>query len=271
MISGTKSNIVKAMFRRLVVTTGLVLVGLVGFAVSAIAQELPPGGTFIDDDGSPYEGSIEAILAEGITQGCDARGIRFCPEDSITRGEVAAFLARALNLPASSTNYFTDDNGHIFEGAINRLAEAKITLGCDPPTYTRFCPDRTLSRAEMATLLVRAFPGSVPASGSNAFSDDAGDVHENNINRIAAANITLGCNPPTNSRYCPRQKVNRGQMATFITRAMGLQALKPPAQKPIERVSSFTTFYDCCQNRVTNIRLMARTVDDYVVMPGETF
>lgn len=259
------------MLRRLVITSGLVLVGLVGFAAPALAQELPPGGTFIDDDGSPYEGSIEAILAEGITQGCDARGIRFCPDDSITRGEVAAFLARALNLPASSTNYFTDDNGHIFEGAINRLAEAKITLGCNPPSYSRFCPDRTLSRAEMATLLVRAFPGSVPASGDDAFSDDAGDVHEGNINRIAAANITLGCNPPTNSRYCPGQKVDRGQMATFITRAMGLQAIKPPAQKPIERVSSFTTFFDCCQNRVTNIRLMARTVDDYVVMPGETF
>lgn len=40
---------------------------------------------------------------------------------------------------------------------------------------------------------------------------------------------------------------------------------------PIERVSRFTTFFDCCQNRVTNIRLMAREVHNTVVLPGETF
>jgi hypothetical protein len=60
-------------------------------------------------------------------------------------------------------------------------------------------------------------------------------------------------------------------MATFLTRVLGLQAIKPPPQHPIERVSQFTTYFDCCLPRVTNIRLIAREVDGYVVMPGETF
>ena len=60
-------------------------------------------------------------------------------------------------------------------------------------------------------------------------------------------------------------------MATFLTRALHLQADKPPAQFPIERVASFTTRFNCCEARVTNIRAMARQIDDYVVMPGETF
>jgi hypothetical protein len=40
---------------------------------------------------------------------------------------------------------------------------------------------------------------------------------------------------------------------------------------PIERVSRFTTFFNCCEPRVTNIRTMARAVNGTVVMPGETF
>jgi hypothetical protein len=40
---------------------------------------------------------------------------------------------------------------------------------------------------------------------------------------------------------------------------------------PVERISRFTTFFSCCENRVTNIRTMARAIDGYVVMPGETF
>ena len=40
--------------------------------------------------------------------------------------------------------------------AINRIAQAGITVGCDPPTNNNFCPDRILTRAEMATMLTRA-------------------------------------------------------------------------------------------------------------------
>lgn len=40
---------------------------------------------------------------------------------------------------------------------------------------------------------------------------------------------------------------------------------------PRERISRFTTFFDCCQNRVTNIRLIAAEIDGTIVMPGETF
>jgi hypothetical protein len=96
-------------------------------------------------------------------------------------------------------------------------------------------------------------------------------VHQDNINRLAAAKITLGCNPPDNDEFCPGDRVTRDQMATFLTRVLGLDAMKPPPQLPIERVSSFTTYFDCCLPRVTNIRLIAREVDGYVVMPGETF
>ncbi|HSJ27409.1 MAG TPA: VanW family protein, partial [Acidimicrobiia bacterium] len=36
-------------------------------------------------------------------------------------------------------------------------------------------------------------------------------------------------------------------------------------------VSEFTTYHPCCQNRVTNIQLMADIIDGAIVMPGGTF
>jgi hypothetical protein len=259
------------MLRRVATVIGLVVVVSSILGSPPSAAELPPGGTFIDDDGNTHEGSIEAIFAAGITTGCDDRGIRFCPGDDVTRGQMAAFLARGLHLPASSDDRFTDDDGSLFEGDINKIAAAGITRGCNPPANTHFCPDQPVTRAEMATMLVRSFPDLVPATAPDAFSDDDTVVHEESINRIAAARITLGCNPPDNTHYCPDENVSRDQMSSFLTRALGLEPITPPPQFPIERVSRFTTYFSCCENRVTNIRLIARAVDGYVVMPGETF
>jgi hypothetical protein len=56
--------------------------------VAASSHELPPGGTFTDDDGSVHEPAIEALVAAGITIGC-APGL-FCPDDPVTRGQKSA-------------------------------------------------------------------------------------------------------------------------------------------------------------------------------------
>lgn len=256
------------MLARLATLAALVLVVLA--APAASAAELPPGGTFIDDDGDTHEGNIEALFAEGITKGCDDRTLYYCPDDPITRGQLAAFLDRALDLPAASEDYFVDDSNSIFENSINRIAEAGITKGCNPPDNDEFCPNDSVRRDQMASLLARAFSDQMPNDPPNFFTDDNTNTHEANIDRIAGANITKGCNPPDNTHYCPRDEVTRAQIASFLARALGLPAMTPP-ERTIERVSSFTTFFDCCENRVTNIRLMAREVDGYVVLPGETF
>ena len=67
---------------------------------------------------------------------------------------------------------------------------------------------------------------------NGTFADDDGNVHEANIEAIAAKGITLGCNPPDNSRYCPEDSVTRGAMAAFIARAMGLPRCR---RRPFQR------------------------------------
>jgi hypothetical protein len=213
---------------RLRTTLIAIITALASSALPAGAFQLPPGGTFVDDNGSVHEGYIEAIAALGITKGCNPpANDRYCPDDAVTRGQMAAFLVRALGLTATTENRFTDDDGSIFEGDIDRLAEAAITLGCNPPLNDRYCPEAAVTRGQMAALLVRAF-GYVDGGGANRFTDDDGSIFEDDIDRLAAAGVTLGCNPPANDRYCPANTVTRAQMASFLGRAMMLTPTVPP-------------------------------------------
>ena len=173
-------------------------------AMAVLFAALPPGGSFIDDDGNVHEGAIEGIAAVGITRGCNPpSNDRYCPDSTVNREQMAAFLARALDLPAADRDYFTDDEGNIFESDINRLAAAGITRGCNPPASDRFCPHGSMTRGAMAAMLARAFE--YPASGVDRFTDDDGHLFESDIERIAAQGVTLGCNPPTNDRFCPNR------------------------------------------------------------------
>ena len=71
----------------------------------------------------------------------------------------------------------------------------------------------------MAAFLDRALNLDNP--DKDTFSDDDGSIFESNIEALAEAGITKGCNPPLNTRYCPNQPVTRAQMAAFLNRALG--------------------------------------------------
>jgi hypothetical protein len=176
---------------------------------------------FTDTADSNHAASIQLIAAAGITLGCNPPlNSQFCPSGNVTRGQMAAFLNRALQLPATATDFFDDDDGSVFEGDINRLANAGITSGCNPPLNNFYCPSGNVTRGQMAAFLVRAFD--LPATATDFFGDDNSSTFEDDINRLAAAGITQGCNPPANTDYCPNASVTRGQMATFLVRALDL-------------------------------------------------
>lgn len=165
------------------------------------------GIQFSDTCGHFFHDEIVWLSALGVTTGC-ATG-EYCPNDELTRAQMATFLARALNLPAASTDHFTDDGGSVHEPNINALAEAGIAAGCD---VGLFCPSDELTRAQMASLVARAFGLS---GGTDAFGDDGGSVHEPNINALASTGITSGC---AEGLFCPSDPITRGQMAAFLYR-----------------------------------------------------
>ena len=197
----------------------LLLTAVVATPVTAHAAERT-SGYYADDDGSTHEQSIEALAVSGITHGC---GIgTFCPSRPVTRGEMAAFVTRAFGLPRTSRDWFVDDEDSNFEDAINRMREAGVTSGCNPPSNDNYCPDALVSRAQMAVFLGTAMR--LPASSRDWFRDDDGSTYERAINAFRARGITRGCNPPANDHYCPDDAVTRAEMATFLVRARGLPA-----------------------------------------------
>ncbi|MGH2428636.1 MAG: S-layer homology domain-containing protein [Candidatus Limnocylindria bacterium] len=165
---------------------------------------------FSDIASSPFRNDIVWLAETGITGGC-GNG-RFCPDQAVTREQMASFLVRALDLPATGTDYFTDDGSSIHHADINRLAASGITGGCDDG---RFCPRNVVTREQMASFLVRALD--LPATGTDYFTDDGSSIHEADINRLAASGITGGCG---GSRFCPAAGVTRGQMAAFLRRGL---------------------------------------------------
>ncbi|HEX2766187.1 MAG TPA: S-layer homology domain-containing protein [Candidatus Limnocylindria bacterium] len=166
-------------------------------------------GYFGDLRNSPFMDDVAWIANERLTGGCGTN--RYCPTQSVTRGQMASFLARGLSLPPASTDYFSDDNSSIHEADINRLRAAGIGFGCGAD---RFCPAQKVTRAQMASFLVRALD--LPPTSTDYFTDDESSIHETDINRVRAAGITSGC---AAGRYCPSNNVTRGQMAAFLRRA----------------------------------------------------
>ncbi|MDX2343685.1 MAG: S-layer homology domain-containing protein, partial [Acidimicrobiia bacterium] len=131
------------------------------------------------------------------------------------------FNATSYDAPgATGEGLFWDDDNSLFEADIEALAAAGVTNGCNPPTNNRYCPDANLTRGEMAAMLVRAL--NLTATNGTNFTDDNDSIFEADIERLSAAGITKGCNPPTNNRYCPHSRVTRGEMAAFLTRALNL-------------------------------------------------
>ncbi len=264
---GRMLNALVNRFSLLMLVTAL-LVAVIGTDVAhgTEPEELAPGGTFLDDDEMQQEGFIEALAATGITKGCNPpANDLFCPDESVTRGQIASFLVRALDLPPSAENGFTDDDDSPHESDIDALVAAGITNGCNPPDNTEFCPERAITRGEVAAFLVRAFGYETPPE-VNSFDDDDHSLFEPAIEALAAAGITAGCGERV---YCPEREIARKNLAVFLVRALDLTPNTPPARPRV--IGEFTTFHKCCESRVTNIHLIADSVDGAVVEPGATW
>jgi subtilase family serine protease len=140
-----------------------------------IVRAVYNGDNFTLNQQTPYfgdvpEGSfgynwIQKLYELGITTGCSAG--YYCPNDSVTRGEMAAFIIRMRYAGAaftfSSTPVFTDvPSGTEFFTYIQRMAEDNITSGCGGGMY---CPDDSVTRGEMAVFIMRgAFNWLLPAN-----------------------------------------------------------------------------------------------------------
>lgn len=213
-------------------------VGLRGWVLGLVVLlVLSPVGlvvadVFSDDDGRFYERALETLAGLGVLEGTECGEGLICPEDAMERWVMAVWLVRGLDEtdpPAVVSSRFEDVDASMWWAPfVERLADLGVTKGCAVEP-AEFCPFEPVTRAQMATFLVRAFD--LAAASSAGFADTGGNSHEEKIDAVAAAGITSGCamDPP---RYCPGEDVTRGQMATFLGRALGLTPLPEVVRKP---------------------------------------
>jgi hypothetical protein len=130
-----------------------------GIHGSAYTPPPATGTVFNDVPSNAFAASwIEQLAAEGITGGCG--GGNYCPNNTVTRSQMAIFLLRAKygsshTPPAATGTVFADIPSTAFAAAwIEQLAGEGITGGCGGGNY---CPNNPVTRAQMAIFLVRSF------------------------------------------------------------------------------------------------------------------
>ena len=195
---------------------------------------------------------VESLYAEGITTGCQIEPeMLYCPQNKVTRAEMAVFLLRSMEvtrteLEPATGRVFSDVKINYFAAPwIEKLAADGYTKGCQniPPL---FCPDKPITRAEAAIFLLRAkyhdpsyLPDALNPGESTGFSDVAYDHFGASwIKQLAVEGITDGCG---NEKFCPNDPVTRDQMAVFLVRTFDLPLVETP---DVEVLSNFTHYID---------------------------
>ena len=186
-------------------------------------DEQPEPADFEDvDPESVHATNIDTLFAADITTGCSRQPLRYCPDDFVTRAQIATLLARALNLdaPQQPAGFEDVDPESVHATNIDTLFAADITTGCSRQPL-RYCPDDFVTRAQIATLLARALNLDAPQQPAGFEDVDPESVHATNIDTLFAADITTGCSRQPR-RYCPDDFVTRAQIATLLARALNL-------------------------------------------------
>ena len=122
----------------------------------------PATGIFTDVNVNEwYAPWVEQLYKEGITKGCSASPLMYCPDRDVSKASMALFLLRAKYgsnyIPPVASGIFTDvPLSHWGADWIEKLYNDGITQGCsaDPLMY---CPDRAVSKAAMALFIIRTF------------------------------------------------------------------------------------------------------------------
>ncbi|MBL8210348.1 MAG: S-layer homology domain-containing protein [Bryobacterales bacterium] len=209
--------------------------------------------------GHPWVDYIYLLNRFAITVGCRAAPLNFCPGETVTQAQMAAFLIRAVageGFAYPIQPYFTDvPASNTLFSYIQKMRELNINPGCG---NNQFCPNALVTRGQMAQYIIRALYGeSFPYDNTPRF----GDVPSSSalfpyVQKMYDLGITQGC---TSGNYCPNDTVTREQMAAFLSRAffrygnLNSPVPTPPPPPPPPAPSSGPTLGGCPMFPADNI------------------
>ena len=171
---------------------------------------------------------IKRLYGSGVTTGCNAAPPLFCPDQQVSRAQMAVFLLKGMHggsyVPPAATSTFGDVPANYWaKDWIEELKNEGVTSGCST-SPALFCPDSIVARDQMAVLLLKAKHGNtwVPPAATGLFQDVPTSYWAAPwIEALANEGITTGCSSSPRL-YCPTATVTRDQMAVFLTKTFGL-------------------------------------------------
>jgi len=136
--------------------------------------------------------------------------------------------AAALNATPVQT-FFDVSTSYWAWNFVERMSAAGITGGCATGPV-RYCPEDTVTRAQMGVFLLRGIHTSSFVPAGIGAGTGFGDVPPTYwaaawIKQLAAEGITTGCG---GGNYCPENPVTRAQMAVFLLKAKHGAGFTPP-------------------------------------------
>ncbi|WP_102348303.1 S-layer homology domain-containing protein [Bacillus sp. Marseille-P3661] len=203
--------------KKFVATT--ISTAVVASAASAVAvPAIDAASNFSDvSKGAFYEEAVNALAQKGVLGGYEDG--TFKPAKHVTRAEAAKILAYDLGLSSqSATSTFSDvKTGDWFYQPVSALSQAGGIGGYEDGTFQ---PNKTITRAEMASMLVKAYGLKVEEEVSLPFTDvSSTSWYVSAVEALYANNITSG---KSATSFAPNDVVTRGEIAAFVYRASKL-------------------------------------------------
>ncbi len=232
---------------------GVVGVGAATLTVSSIVPTSGPsaGGTAATVSGSGFDSDRTVLFGLTAASGVSGGGGEVsCNAPPLAPGALYDVVATNPDdgsfgiLPRGWMADFLDvPQAHVFHAYVEKLFRDGVTAGCG---HGDFCPEGSVSRAQMAVFLLKAEHGSdyVPPACNGIFPDVPCPAtpefpYSNWIERLFQEGITVGCG----AGYCPDDPVTRAQMAVFLLKTEhGSDYAPPPCTGVFADVSCPTAF-----------------------------
>ena len=184
---------------------------------------------FTDIGQTAFTNDIECIYAIEVTTGTSET--TFSPDDTVTRGQMASFMARlyeklkGASAPVVSTPFIDVDQGSYAYDDVSRVYGLGLTTGT---SETTFSPGETVTRGQMASFMARLYEKLKGASApvvSTPFTDvDKDSFAYDDVSRIYGLGLTTGTSETT---FSPNDTVTREQMASFLARLYRVLTVEP--------------------------------------------
>ncbi len=201
---------------------------------------------------------IEGLFKEGITSGCSLSSLQYCPEENLTRAQIAVLLLKSLGVEPDSTGAqkFKDvPPSHYAYGYIQVFYQKGFATECRSYPkggldYLDYCPDDIVTRAQLAAFIVSALDKKPDSSGYQLFSDTPSSHYAYGfVQKARKLGIAEECTKsPLN--FCPDRPATMAETAVVLSRAFKIEPFDNPQASfaDVPKSISSDSSYDFCSN-----------------------